>query len=416
MQKDMTRRLVEIGVRSALTQCGGSPGRAVRNLVDLGLTFSRGQLQRQLLTTIQTLLGNPDSAYYPLIRDVVANTDTDRLVRFGVNVGYESCSKGARRLRTVEEEQGFHMPWALGLTVDGSRPAAGLPRWQEVIRQANALGVHTFLLDARGDAALAAALPGCAEESAFVLFLSGSQVTPALVERLQSSPNVLPAVRLDGGAPAACARLRKARFPYAVWDCYRSGEGILDGRWLESLLPQHPILAVLRAEEGCPDDVRQAVTRCLRDVRKEQRYPVVAMELRQDLLWIDEMISQGQAAAWFDAEGEMHTADGPRRAGPLTPAAKCKQKQQVRFLPLKGGNRTCFVYRLIVRPVFYNGSGLPSGGGGTAPSCESFSITEPDTPTMPRLSRPQNCAAGMGSRCLSQRRMAQTSASRQKSV
>lgn len=312
MQKDMTRRLVEIGVRSALTQCGGSPGRAVRNLVDLGLTFSRGQLQRQLLTTIQTLLGNPDSAYYPLIRDVVANTDTDRLVRFGVNVGYESCSKGARRLRTVEEEQGFHMPWALGLTVDGSRPAAGLPRWQEVIRQANALGVHTFLLDARGDAALAAALPGCAEESAFVLFLSGSQVTPALVERLQSSPNVLPAVRLDGGAPAACARLRKARFPYAVWDCYRSGEGILDGHWLESLLPLHPILAVLRAEEGCPDDVRQAVTRCLRDVRKEQRYPVVAMELRQDLLWIDEMISQGQAAAWFDAEGEMHTADGPR--------------------------------------------------------------------------------------------------------
>src|SRR5699024_441049 len=102
MQKDMTRRLVELGVRSALTQCGGSPGRAVRNLVDLGLTFSRGQLQRQLLTTIQTLLGNPDSAYYPLIRDVVANTDTDRLVRFGVNVGYESCSKGARRLRTVE--------------------------------------------------------------------------------------------------------------------------------------------------------------------------------------------------------------------------------------------------------------------------------------------------------------------------
>ena len=281
MQKDMTRRLVEIGVRSALTQCGGSPGRAVRNLVDLGLTFSRGQLQRQLLTTIQTLLGNPDSAYYPLIRDVVANTDTDRLVRFGVNVGYESCSKGARRLRAVEEEQGFHMPWALGLTVDGSRPAAGLPRWQEVIRQANALGVHTFLLDARGDAALAAALPGCAEESAFVLFLSGSLVTPALVERLQSSPNVLPAVRLDGGAPAACARLRKARFPYAVWDCYRSGEGILDGRWLESLLPLHPI-------------------------------PVVAMELRQDLLWIDEMISQGQAAAWFDAEGEMHTADGPR--------------------------------------------------------------------------------------------------------
>ena len=54
------------------------------------------------------------------------------------------------------------------------------------------------------------------------------------------------------------------------------------------------------------------MTRCLRDVRKEQRYPVVAMELRQDLLWIDEMISQGQAAAWFDAEGEMHTADGPR--------------------------------------------------------------------------------------------------------
>ena len=46
MKTDWTRSLIEASVRYALNKCGESPERESRNLVDLGLQFSSGELQK----------------------------------------------------------------------------------------------------------------------------------------------------------------------------------------------------------------------------------------------------------------------------------------------------------------------------------------------------------------------------------
>lgn len=56
MKTDWTRSLIEASVRYALNKCGESPERESRNLVDLGLQFSSGELQKHILGVVQSML------------------------------------------------------------------------------------------------------------------------------------------------------------------------------------------------------------------------------------------------------------------------------------------------------------------------------------------------------------------------
>lgn len=70
--------------------------------------------------------------------------DRQTLKTFGINVGYEACSKGARRIREIEAAQGFNVPWALTIQA-GSQ---GLSRLylQRLVTEGTELGIRVFLL------------------------------------------------------------------------------------------------------------------------------------------------------------------------------------------------------------------------------------------------------------------------------
>ena len=151
MKTDLTRSLIETSVRRALNQGGEAPERESRNLVDLGLQFSSGGLQKRILSAIQTMLQDPDSAYYGLVKDVLANTDHDRLTTFGFNLGYEGCSKGAKVIRRLEAEGGFNIPWAMALQLSGAYLEKQPDIYESILNQGADLGIRTYLLFTRDD-------------------------------------------------------------------------------------------------------------------------------------------------------------------------------------------------------------------------------------------------------------------------
>lgn len=73
-----------------------SPRRAARNLVDLGVAFQR-KISEAFLVYAQEMLQDQDSAYYDLISDVIVHVDRNLLVNFGMNLGYNGCTKERRR-------------------------------------------------------------------------------------------------------------------------------------------------------------------------------------------------------------------------------------------------------------------------------------------------------------------------------
>ena len=92
MAASTNRILIETFVRKALRDIQSAPERSIRNLVDMGLTFSKGRFQTRLFQSVQHMLTDEHSAYYPLVRNIVTNVEHERLLNFGMNVGYNSCT------------------------------------------------------------------------------------------------------------------------------------------------------------------------------------------------------------------------------------------------------------------------------------------------------------------------------------
>ena len=101
MKKDINWMLIESVVRRTVQKLHDSPEREIRNLIDLGLSFADGRFQRKFLKASQKMLRNEKSAYYPLIKDVVSHVDEERLVTFGMNLGYNGCTRGAKTIRQI---------------------------------------------------------------------------------------------------------------------------------------------------------------------------------------------------------------------------------------------------------------------------------------------------------------------------
>ena len=315
MKKDMTEVLVESTVRRTLKNIRESPERATRNLIDLGLEFSNGRFQNRLFKQAQKMLQNQKSAYYDLVKNIVTTVDHDIITTFGVNLGYNSCTKGARLIREIEAENGFNIPWALNLAVNEEKLEKEPDFYPYVLRQGRSLGINTYLLFVSGCPDKVIPMIEKEPKCAFILFLHGHQIGSAFTERMKAVKNVMISVYTDTDMPDACQKLRNAGLLYAVHQRYteQDKENVLNGEWLKSVLPVHPAFAFLRADFSCTQQTQEEIYQYVTAVRDEQQVPLIIMDIKQDILMIDKVISEGECLAGFDTDGSLRTHEGFKR-------------------------------------------------------------------------------------------------------
>ncbi|MBQ8401413.1 MAG: hypothetical protein IJX14_05735, partial [Clostridia bacterium] len=167
MKNDVRRVLIESMIRRTLDDMKENPGRGTRNLIDLGMNFAKGRFQQQFFHEAQEMLENESSAYYPMVQDIVTHVDNDRLLTFGMNIGYNSCTIGAKTIRQIEAEKRFDVPWALTLETNGW--SAG--QLDSVIAQGEVLGIHTWQLFTGESPLRHLPVISSHENSAFILFM-----------------------------------------------------------------------------------------------------------------------------------------------------------------------------------------------------------------------------------------------------
>lgn len=112
MQKDISRILIESVINKTLKDITVSPRRTARNLIDMGVNFSKGRFQKLFLSSAQEFLQNQNSAYYDLITDVSDHVDKKIISTFGMNLGYNGCTRGAKKIREIKKNRHFHVPWS----------------------------------------------------------------------------------------------------------------------------------------------------------------------------------------------------------------------------------------------------------------------------------------------------------------
>lgn len=312
-KRDLTRLLIESTVDRALRDMERDAHRSVRNLVDLALTFSKGTFERHFLTLCRSILEDETSPYYQLLDRALRTCDRQTLKTFGINVGYEGCSKGARRIREVEAAQGFNVPWALTIQA-GSQ---GLSRLylQRLATEGTELGIHVFLLqDFQLEQDVLEQLLREHPTCAFVVFTSGPRGADWNLGNLARLPNLL--LSVDAQKPLVlelCRALEEERMPYALHLGYSEEDAGTLPSQLEELLPLGSLLVLLYAQGASPQ-TQQAVYRQVQNARTAHSYPFGLMELTGDLLFIDQVISDDPCSLTFLADGRAVAPDGPTAA------------------------------------------------------------------------------------------------------
>ena len=88
MTAKTSRIVIKTFIKTALKDSDESPERCTRNLVDMALNFANGRFQQSFFEISRAMLNNENSPYYPLIEDILKHMDKEKLIDFGLNIGY----------------------------------------------------------------------------------------------------------------------------------------------------------------------------------------------------------------------------------------------------------------------------------------------------------------------------------------
>lgn len=308
MDNRMASILIETTVRQTLNGLREDSGRSVRNLVDMARQFSEGRSQNRFFELAHTMLENESSAYYQLIRDAANHIETEHLVRFGMNLGYNSLIEGARRIRKIEREKELCIPWAVLFELDGARSLEHLEQYHRAIEQGERMGIYSWILVVHGDPVPFLSLARQHPDSAFFLLCPTGAVCPGWIAEAAELTNLMLVVCFDDAADDACMQLRQARLPYSVYYPYtaKDMEYIAGGELFAETQHLHPIFTVLIPSQDCRKEERAAIYRGIIKTRMGQRYKTVPWELWYDTRRVDAIISDESGCVFFDIRGNRY--------------------------------------------------------------------------------------------------------------
>jgi len=216
MAKNMTSVLIETTIRNTIRQIKEDPERSIRNIVDMALHFANGRFQQHFLSAAQNMLQNENSSYYKLIPDLIHNIDEERIITFGMNVGYNSCTVGAQKIRDIESKEHYNIPWTISLELTGEQYIHYPYVYQSLINQGRALGIYTWIIHSFGQISylleLADAFPDCA----FPIFCSANELTGEVLDDAESIKNIMFIIPYSDQSEDIYKQLRARNFLYSV--------------------------------------------------------------------------------------------------------------------------------------------------------------------------------------------------------
>lgn len=314
MERNVSRILIETVVKKTLKDIDDSPQRSIRNLVDMALHFSNGRFRRNFFEAAQTMLKNENSSYYGLVEDTVHNVDQKKLLQFGMNLGYNGCTEGAKTIREIEAKENYNIPWTISLYLEPDTFFENRQKYQERITQGEKMGIHTWALIPAEQATIFLPLVKEHTDSAFILFCRPREITPSFLDSAAQYDNLMLAVCYEKGATAACELLRRKKLLYSTYLFYTDADErkIISGELLLSTQQLHPVFTILISKMGYSGETRENIYEEIKQMRKEQRFRTVPWEIFYDSNYIDGIISNESCSAGFDANGHLYTCQGKR--------------------------------------------------------------------------------------------------------
>lgn len=321
MKNDIFYTLIETVVANKLKDMKKYPGRAARNLIDLGLLFSNGNFQNAFFSSAQTMLQNEDSPYYKLIDNVVNNVDNQRLLTFGMNLGYNSFKYGSKVIRKNEKKLNCFIPWEITLHIDDFSFKNNNQRYDKLISDGEKLGIYSWVIFLDKPFSDFLELAKKHPDSVFFIILENldenkqtiqNEIDEKFLDCVEELENIMLIIELDNKNRHVYKNIKRRKLLYSVYYYYsqKNIDLILDGSILRFAEQFDPFFTIFISEPYCNDNLRKMVYKVSEQTRSEQRYSTIAWELFYNNAYIDKIISSKSQLISFDHSGNLCSVDG----------------------------------------------------------------------------------------------------------
>lgn len=320
----LNQSIIRSIVRKSITQLKENPEREVRNLIDLGDMFARGEFQKMFFGSAREELEKDTSAYYDVALQVIQSTDTDNLLSFGMNLGYNGLSHGATQIRTYEERGGFNIPWVIFACIRGGTHTFGPEALDSLVRQGRALGIYSYVLLPSDDADLSSYLNivGKYSDCAFFLMLSPAAVRGRrIITELVRHRNILVGLDIsDGGrdsAAEAADLLHGNKIFCSAFVRIPSGKYDIEKHTAAAHAHGFNLLLTLTGIETAFQDEKR-IAETVGAWRVNLSRPVIPFDLLSDATMVDRSISSEGCIVSVDGDGMLSVVNmesGERKSG-----------------------------------------------------------------------------------------------------
>ncbi len=322
MNSVIKKVVVETTVRNTLRDIKSAPGRTTRKLVDMACKLSNGRFQKIFFGIARQMLEDEDNEYYNLIQDAIYHVDLERMVQFGMRVGYNGCTVGAEQIRMLEREKDVNIPWSYIYEIDGGAFEKYAELYDQKMTEGQDLGTYLYQIRISGDAAQIFPLIEKHDSCAFALYCTPEQVTQEVVEEVDKNRNTCIGVIMTRDTDLdmlgrVCQNMRSCQLLYGILYEYEDTdvERIISGDVAEEMVEYHPASILYRRKPGVSDErMNQMYAYVLRE-RNNPHYPVIPMEYDGDNVFVNSVISEHSQMGWLTEEGELHYFNGERTSG-----------------------------------------------------------------------------------------------------
>lgn len=309
MNSSLNKALIETTVRNSIKQIKNDPERNMRNLIDMALSFSKGRFQKHFLESAQTMLKKENSCYYKIIPDLIANTDEERIVTVGMNIGYNSCTLGAQKIRETEANKHFDIPWTVSLEIDSGSYQKNIQHYLSLLLQGKELGIYTWNIHVPDTPVYLFELAEANPECTFNIFCTPEAITPALLDDAKEVNNIVFIIKYSDNMAETCSLLRSQKFLYAIYYNYEneSFNSELFDEIMSDTENAKALFTIFISGTALIED--EKLYKHIQQVRAEQTYLSIPFDFRHDICYIDSIISDNICTIGFRKDGTCYSLD-----------------------------------------------------------------------------------------------------------
>ncbi len=318
MKKDITRAIIDATIDRGLREINEDPRRSIRKFAELGRRFNKARFTKNLYDIFQDLLRNDESPYYIAIEHLLRFTEIKKLKDCGINIGYNSFTKGGKLIRKLDEEKGVRAPWDLIIRLDptvknSTTPSDLIP----FIAKARQYGVYSYVIRLENSLDYFEDLIKLFlvyDDCAFLFVLPDAEIPHDQLNLISECSNAiyfLPA--FDDSCGPNSHLLKKAKAWSGLYAMYDEGapEHIISEDSVWDYIPQEISFLLLIANDGVSKLTIDKMSGFVKQMRLTPIAPLFLFDLYGDSMQIQSLISGREYFYEILSDGSLNTSRGP---------------------------------------------------------------------------------------------------------